>query len=338
MNGIKVSVIVPVYNSEKYLEKCVDSILEQDFDGFELLLIDDGSTDKSGEICDAYEKKDKRVRVFHLANSGICKARNFGLSQAYGDYIAFSDHDDYVMPGFLKDNYEYAKSHDADIVKFGRDTYYLHGDDVFKKNYRRFEKRVIKGSAIKNEFLSLRLRDSMSCVWDSFIRNEFLKANGLCFNPIYTKGGEDIDFSSNCYASANVIAFNDKAYYVHYIRYGYSTSTKPDNNKLEKLTHLHENLNECMKLLHISPEDCPESYILIYTKEYVYSALSYYYGTNKRKEDIISFLDGARKPVEKLYYSSIKMMKYSFKWTLLSIMYMKKYYHLLHLLLKIKKR
>ena len=338
MNGIKVSVIMPVYNSEKYLEKCVDSILEQEFDGFELLLIDDGSTDKSGEICDAYEKKDNRVRVFHVSNSGICNARNLGLSQANGEYIAFSDHDDFVMPGFLKDNYDYAKENDADIVKFGRDTYYLRGDDVFKRNYRRFCKRVIKGEDIRNEFLSLRLRDSMSCVWDSFIRNDFLKTNGLSFNSIYTKGGEDIDFSSNCFVHANVIAYNDKAYYEHYIRYGYSTSTKPDNNKLEKLTHLHENLNECMHLLNISPEDCPEEYILIYIKEFVYSALSYYYSTNKRKEEIISFLNRVRKPVTHLRYSSTKMMKYSLKWALLSIMYMKKKYQLLNFILRLKNR
>lgn len=336
MTEIKVSVIMPVYNSENYLEKCVDSILEQDLDNFELLLIDDGSTDKSVEICDAYAQKDKRVRVFHISNSGICKARNFGLSQAKGEYIAFSDHDDYVKPNFLKENYEYAKKHSADIVKFGRDTYYLRDGSVFKKNFRRFDKRVIKGAEIKKEFLSLRLRDSMSCVWDSFIRNEFLKTNGLSFNPIYTKGGEDIDFSSNCYARADVIAYNDNSFYVHYIRYGYSTSTKPDPNKLEKLTHLHENLDECMRLLNISPNDRSEDYILIYMKEFVYPSLLYLTSINEKKEDIINFLNEARKPVSNLHYSSSKMLKGNFKWALLSIMYMKRRYHMINHLLKLK--
>ena len=100
-NTIAVSIIMPVYNSEKYLKSCVDSILSQDFDSYELLLIDDGSTDGSPEICDDVARRDARVRVFHKENGGICEARNYGLQRAQGEYIAFSDHDDIVLPGFL---------------------------------------------------------------------------------------------------------------------------------------------------------------------------------------------------------------------------------------------
>lgn len=338
MSELKVSVLMPVYNSEKYLEKCIDSILEQDFDGFELLLVDDGSTDKSAEICDAYAQKDKRVRVFHISNSGICNARNYGLSQANGEYIAFSDHDDCVKPGFLKKNFEYAKKYHADIVKFGRDTYYLREDEVFKKHFRRFDRRVVKGDEIKKEFLTLRLKDSMSCVWDSLIRNDFLKKNNIKFNTFYKKGGEDIDFSSKCYALADVIAFNDEAYYVHYIRYGYSTSTKPDPNKLEKFCHLHENLNECMQLLNISKYDYAEAYILNYVKEFVYPSLVYFKSINSKTSDIIKFLKDTREPILDLKYSSGTMLKYGYKWSSFSIMYMKKCYHMMNLLLKLKNK
>lgn len=85
----KISVIVPVYNAEKYLHRCIDSILAQTFADFELLLIDDGSTDKSGEICDEYADKDARIRVFHKANGGVSSARNVGLDNALGEYICF---------------------------------------------------------------------------------------------------------------------------------------------------------------------------------------------------------------------------------------------------------
>ena len=91
-----VSVIVPVYNTEKYLHRCIDSILNQNLTDMEVILVDDGSTDSSGEICDEYEKKDCRVKVIHQSNKGVSEARNAGLSMACGKYIAFVDSDDYL--------------------------------------------------------------------------------------------------------------------------------------------------------------------------------------------------------------------------------------------------
>lgn len=96
MRNPKISVIVPVYNVEKYLRRCVDSILAQTFTDFELLLIDDGSTDKSGEICDEYGRIDGRVRVFHQENGGVSKARNVGLDYAKGEWVTFCDSDDWL--------------------------------------------------------------------------------------------------------------------------------------------------------------------------------------------------------------------------------------------------
>ena len=93
----KISVIVPVYKAEAYLHRCVDSILAQTFQDFEVLLIDDGSPDKSGEICDEYAKMDTRVRVFHKENGGVSSARNMGLENAKGEWIIFADADDYFL-------------------------------------------------------------------------------------------------------------------------------------------------------------------------------------------------------------------------------------------------
>ena len=98
MNNPKVSVIVPVYNVEKLLQRCIDSILAQTFTDFELLLIDDGSKDKSGEICDEYAAKDSRIRVFHKQNGGVSTARNLGIDKAQGEWIYFVDSDDIVLP------------------------------------------------------------------------------------------------------------------------------------------------------------------------------------------------------------------------------------------------
>lgn len=97
-----ISVIVPVYNTVKYLHRCIDSILAQTFTDFELLLIDDGSKDGSGKICDEYAAKDSRVRVFHKENGGVSSARNVGLDNAQGEWIAFVDSDDWVKDKYLE--------------------------------------------------------------------------------------------------------------------------------------------------------------------------------------------------------------------------------------------
>lgn len=102
MNIPKISIIVPVYNVEKYVHRCIDSILAQSFTGFEVLLIDDGSLDKSGEICDEYAMKDSRVRVFHKENGGVSCARNVGIKHATGKFIIFVDSDDYVETNYIE--------------------------------------------------------------------------------------------------------------------------------------------------------------------------------------------------------------------------------------------
>ena len=102
----KITVIVPVYNTEKYLRRCVDSILAQTFTDFELLLVNDGSTDGSGAICDEYAQKDSRVRVFHKENGGVSSARNIGIDNAQGDWITFIDSDDRIEQRHLYLLYE----------------------------------------------------------------------------------------------------------------------------------------------------------------------------------------------------------------------------------------
>lgn len=114
-NKYEVTIIVPVYNVEKYLNKCIDSILSQTFNNFELILIDDGSTDSSGNICDEYLNKDKRVKVIHKENGGVSSARNAGLDIAKGKYISFVDSDDYISDYYIEKLYNNIKDNNADI-------------------------------------------------------------------------------------------------------------------------------------------------------------------------------------------------------------------------------
>jgi glycosyltransferase involved in cell wall biosynthesis len=98
----QISVIVPIYNTEKYLDRCIQSILAQTYTDFELLLVDDGSTDTSGAICDKYAEQDSRVRVFHKENGGVSSARNMGLDNAQGEWVTFVDADDWLENGYLE--------------------------------------------------------------------------------------------------------------------------------------------------------------------------------------------------------------------------------------------
>ena len=110
-NVPEISIIVPVYKVEEYLSQCIDSILVQTFTNFELLLVDDGSPDRCGEMCEEYAQKDERIRVFHQENAGVSTARNKGLAEAYGKYIVFVDSDDYILPAYLEDLYNELSEH-----------------------------------------------------------------------------------------------------------------------------------------------------------------------------------------------------------------------------------
>ena len=111
-----ISVVIPVYNVAKYLGKCLDSVQRQTYKKLEIILVDDGSTDNSGEICEKYGETDARVRVFHKKNGGLSDARNFGISKAKGRYITFIDSDDYVMPNYVKNLFDLISKYDADIA------------------------------------------------------------------------------------------------------------------------------------------------------------------------------------------------------------------------------
>ena len=112
----KLSVIVPVYNTEKYLRECVDSILAQTFTDFELILVDDGSTDGSGAICDEYAGKDSRIRVIHQENGGATLARRSGVRIAQGEYVAFVDSDDWIAQHIYQNMMEKAETCGADVI------------------------------------------------------------------------------------------------------------------------------------------------------------------------------------------------------------------------------
>lgn len=151
MHMEKISVIVPVYNTEKYLSRCVESILLQTYKNLEIILVDDGSTDKSGEICENYRAKDERIVVIHKKNGGQADARNAGLEVVTGDYIAFVDSDDWLE----KDIYEYCinlfKVTNCDIVDY--QCVFSDGKSPTKTYIKGYKIEIIEGKEILRDYL-----------------------------------------------------------------------------------------------------------------------------------------------------------------------------------------
>ena len=140
-----VSVIVPVYNVQEFVGECIESIINQTYTNMEIILVDDGSTDQSGVICDEYAKKDKRISVIHKENGGLSDARNAGVIQAKGEYISFVDSDDYLAPETISKFYKELNLHDCDIAVCNIMRFYDDGttDEFYVPTY---ETTILKGN------------------------------------------------------------------------------------------------------------------------------------------------------------------------------------------------
>ena len=124
MESDLISIIIPIYNAQKYLKECIDSALNQTYKEIEIILIDDGSTDYSGKICDSYAEKDKRVKVIHNENQGVSVSRNIGIKEAKGLYITFMDADDFVSEQYVEILYRLIKNDDSEVSIIGNDEQY----------------------------------------------------------------------------------------------------------------------------------------------------------------------------------------------------------------------
>lgn len=169
----KVSVIVTVYNVEQYLQRCVDNIVAQTFADFELLLIDDGSTDNSGEICDEYARKDERIKVFHKENGGVASARELGIKEAVGEYSIHVDADDWIECGMLEEMYKKMHSEDFDI---------LIADFYQEENGKRLYIKQTTDSTSSTDILKDILQNRLfGSLWHKMIRHSLYKKYDVHF-------------------------------------------------------------------------------------------------------------------------------------------------------------
>ena len=166
----EVSIIVPVYQVEKYIRQCVDSIMAQTFTDFELILVDDGSKDKSGQICDEYARMDTRVKVIHKENGGLSDARNTGMDQASGKYFMFVDSDDYIAPTMIECLYKSILNENADIAVCNY-LYYFENDR--KKNFAtNIKSEVLSGAEIFYNRKNERNYGIWTVAWNKLYKSE----------------------------------------------------------------------------------------------------------------------------------------------------------------------
>jgi len=211
----KLSIIVPVYKVEPYIHKCVDSILNQTYTDFELILVDDGSPDNCGKICDEYAQKDERVRVIHKENGGLSDARNFGLKEVKGEYVSFIDSDDWVDLDLYSNVLSYADESNLDVVCF--DVYEVKGEKI--KYHNRFnENKIFTGKEALYKILTDEI-DNSAC--DKVYKRTLW--NGVEF-PV-GRSFEDVATTYRVFHKSELIGYCKRAYYYYMKREGSIVAT-----------------------------------------------------------------------------------------------------------------
>lgn len=215
-NSPAISVIVPIYNMEKLMRKCLDSILAQTFQDYECLLIDDGSKDGSPAICDEYAAKDPRFKAFHKPNGGLSDARNYGIERAQGDYTIFFDPDDWVDADCLTDMYAKAQETDADMVMC--DLYY---NDPYRQSYSKQEPTSLNHNDVLKDLIVGKV---YGFTVTKFLRRTLYQQYDLQY-PVGMYGCEDQYTMCKLLKNDIKIAYLPKAYY-HYMHYGNVTQSR----------------------------------------------------------------------------------------------------------------
>ena len=206
----KISVLVPVYNTEKYIKKCIDSIKSQTITDWELILVDDGSTDDSGKICDEYAKQDEKITVYHKKNEGISATREFAVQHANGTYIQFVDSDDWIDADMLERMYGAAQAKNLDVVGCN-----------FIEEYTSKSVRNRRYYVDKEPFLRDVIASNWGVLWKILFKKSLLLDNDIHF-PKGIDGGEDYYVVTNILLAAQNIKCID--FYPYHYRLNNSTS------------------------------------------------------------------------------------------------------------------
>lgn len=226
-----VSIIIPVYNAEKYIEKCLNSIINQTYTNLEIILINDGSNDNTEKICDEFRKNDKRILLFSKENSGVSSSRNIGIKCAKGEYITFVDADDWLEFDYITKAMELIKKTKCDMLKTNYQIFETENNHYisyqYSDNYCKIDhNRMLKILTIDGNF---------NCVWGTFYKNSIFKNNNLEFDENISFG-EDLLFQVKNYKLFKKIYWLNLPGYIYYCSPN-SASRKKNINHLIKVSN-----------------------------------------------------------------------------------------------------
>ena len=338
-NKIKVSVIMPVYNSGEYLKKAVESILNQSDERLELILVDDGSTDGSANVCDDYALKDSRVVVLHQKNGGICKARNAALKVAKGEYIGFSDHDDQFEDGMFKKCLNEIEKHNPDLLKFGKRVDFIDAkNQVYRQDVFTFKESLIYKDKIVNQYLLLRQMSVFRFVWDGWFKASIIKEHNIEFDPYYKYGGEDHEFCNVFSRYIDSIKLIPEIFYIHFLRQSFSTSFK----KVDFLYNIEEGkrINKTLDEIGYNMQGNEALYLNQMFESVVLPVIRYRLRVNTPQNEIVTELKTIEKEqIIRNIHSSVdlkQLIMQSKKLGLFTYCYKSKWYNLLIILCRMR--
>ena len=273
-----ISVVIPVYNVEQYLQECVDSVLAQTYQNFEIILVNDGSTDTSGELCDYYGKKDSRIQVIHQNNQGLSCTRNNGFKKAKGKYVYFLDSDDWIVSNALERLITTAIEESADVVFFDASSF-IDGKPEQKIKQRYLRQHEYKKDLGLNIFEKMqRYKEFHSAVQLLFINREYMERENILFEPniIY----EDMLFTFELLCKAKgVVGLREALYHRRYRENSIMTSKKSGRNYISACT-VYEKVNDLAKEMEISKLKLAQEYI----SRCAFNALNYYKAMEKDEQ------------------------------------------------------
>lgn len=255
----EISIIVPVYKVEKYLDRCVESILNQTFTDFELILVDDGSPDNCPQMCDEWEKKDERIRVIHKENGGVSVARNVGLDNAKGNFIGFVDSDDWILPDMYQTLYELIENgkYDISICGIVRTIEEKYIDTLRSSE----EKYIYSKEEYLKKILKVKTQDSNHYPCNKLYRKEVMD------NVKFPEGlsiGEDVESTFLAVVNSEKIIETKKVGYIYWLNLESATIAAFDAKQLDYI-------KICDRIVDIAKKRCTED-IVKYAQQFRYRA------------------------------------------------------------------
>ena len=271
--GDKISVIVPIYNVEPYLRRCIDSIINQTYENLEIILVDDGSRDNCGQICDDYAKKDTRIKVIHKKNGGLSDARNTGLEVCTGNFISFVDSDDWIDKTMLQVMINLMKSNESDICECGVEYVYENKNILQSENLNSNISIFNKEESLNN----LLLNNIRQTVWNKLYKSTVIK------NMFFEIGkcNEDEFWTYKILDKINKVVKTEQKLYYYYQRNGSIINSRYSMKNLDALEAKYERVKFLNKYPDIQKEACRQ---IIFDSLYHYQKCSIYLNKNEREK------------------------------------------------------